>query len=173
MVVDVRLARGLAVLTHDGADRQELAKAWRVGSCQRRHSATDGALAEMMSARDGAPGIVKWQGLAYPRSVMSDSHPIMNKYMLLHFGFEKPTPDIMEAWGKWFAEIADRTVENGGLRSGREISKDGAKDLGWDMESITGYTIITAQSLEEAEEIASGNPFISGIRVYEVMSHGG
>ena len=97
----------------------------------------------------------------------------MNKYMLLHFGFEKPTPEIMEAWRKWFAEIADRTVENGGVRSGREISKDGVKDLRWDLESITGYTIITAQSLEEAEEIASGNPFISSIRVYEVTSHGG
>lgn len=97
----------------------------------------------------------------------------MNKYMLLHFGFEKPTPEIMEAWGKWFAQIADRTVENGGLRSGREISKDGAMDLGWDLESITGYTIITAESPEEAEEIARGNPFIASIRVYEVMSHGG
>lgn len=23
----------------------------------------------------------------------------MKKFMLLHFGFEKPTPEIMEAWG--------------------------------------------------------------------------
>jgi hypothetical protein len=98
---------------------------------------------------------------------------LMKKYMLLHFGFEKPTPEIMEAWGKWFAEVADRTVENGGLRDGREISKGGTKELGWDMESITGYTIIHAESLEEAEAIARGNPFIASIRVYEVMSHPG
>jgi len=25
----------------------------------------------------------------------------------LHFGFEKPTPEIMEAWGKRFESIAD------------------------------------------------------------------
>ena len=95
----------------------------------------------------------------------------MKKYMLIHVGFEKPTPEIMEAWGKWFAEVADRTVENAGLRSGREISKSGNRDLPWDMESITGYTIIEAESLEEAEKIAQGNPYIASIRVYEIMSH--
>jgi len=95
----------------------------------------------------------------------------MKKYMLLHIGFEKPTPEIMEAWGKWFAQIADRAVENAGLRSAREISKSGTKDLPWGMESITGYTIINAESLEEAEEIAQRNPYIASIRVYEVMSH--
>ena len=97
----------------------------------------------------------------------------MHKYMLLHFGFEKPTPEIMEAWGNWFAEVADTTVENGGLRSGREISKSGTADLAWDTESITGYTIIEAGSLEEAEKIAQGNPYIASIRVYEIMSHSG
>jgi len=41
------------------------------------------------------------------------------------------------------------------------------------MDSITGYNIITAESLDEAEEIAQGNPFIASIRVYEIRSHGG
>ena len=26
----------------------------------------------------------------------------VNKYMFLHYGFEKPTPEIMDAWGQWF-----------------------------------------------------------------------
>jgi hypothetical protein len=94
----------------------------------------------------------------------------MKKYMLLHFGFEKPTPEIMGAWGKWFEAVADRTVENGGFHGGaREISKSGSKDLPMGMDSITGYTVIHAESLEEAEKIAQDNPFIASIRVYEVM----
>jgi hypothetical protein len=94
----------------------------------------------------------------------------MKKYMLLHFGFEKPTPEIMSAWGKWFEAVADRTVENGGFHGGaREISKSGSKDLPMGMDSITGYTIIQAENLEEAEQLAQGNPFIASIRVYEVM----
>lgn len=97
----------------------------------------------------------------------------MKKYLLLHFGFEKPTPEIMKAWGEWFEKIADRTLENGGLRAAREISKSGTKDLPWGMESITGYTIIHAESLDEAEEIARDNPFIASIRVYEIMSQPG
>lgn len=88
--------------------------------------------------------------------------------MLLHFGFEKPTPEIMEAWGAWFESIADRTVDQGGFSGGREISSTGTRDLPWGMESITGYNIIEAESLDEAEKIAKGNPFIASIRVYEL-----
>ena len=95
----------------------------------------------------------------------------MKKYMLLHFGFEKPTPEIMAAWGSWFESIADKSVENCGFHGGaREISHSGTEDLPMGMESITGYSIINAESLDEAEKIAQGNPFIASIRVYEIMT---
>ncbi len=95
----------------------------------------------------------------------------MKKYMLLHFGFEKPTPEIMAAWGSWFESIADKSLENGGFHGGaREISHSGTEDLPMGMESITGYSIINAERLEEAEKIAQGNPFIASIRVYEIMT---
>ena len=35
----------------------------------------------------------------------------MKKFMFLHFGFEKPTPEIMEAWMAWFESIADKQVD--------------------------------------------------------------
>lgn len=92
----------------------------------------------------------------------------MKKFMLLHLGFEKPTPEIMAAWGKWFESIDERTVEHGGFRGAREISHDGTTELPMSMESITGYSIIEAESLDEAEEIARDNPFIASIRVYEI-----
>lgn len=92
----------------------------------------------------------------------------MKKFMLLHYGFEQPTPEIMAAWGKWFESISDKQVDQGGFKGGREISKSGIKDLPWDMESITGYNIIEAEDLDAAMKIAQGNPFISSIRVYEL-----
>ena len=68
----------------------------------------------------------------------------MKRFMLLYFGFEKPTPS---AWGKWFESVADKTVEHGGLHgSVREIPHSGTKDLPMGMESITGYSIINAES---------------------------
>ena len=67
--------------------------------------------------------------------------------------------------------VADRSVENGGFHGGaREITRDGARDLPMDMECITGYSIINAESLDEAEEVARANPFIAGIRVYEISA---
>lgn len=94
----------------------------------------------------------------------------MKKFMLLHFGFEEPTPEIMDAWGEWFESIADRTVDQGGFSAAREISGTGTKPLPMGIESITGYNIIEAESLDEAEKIAKNNPFIASIRVYEIRS---
>ena len=92
----------------------------------------------------------------------------MQKFMLMHIGFENPTTEIMKAWGAWFESIADKQVDQGGFSGGREISKTGTKDLPWGLDSITGYNVIEAESLDAAEEIAKGNPYIASIRVYEI-----
>ncbi len=42
----------------------------------------------------------------------------MKKFVLLHYGFEKPTPEIMAAWGKWFQSMKDRIIDMGGHFSG-------------------------------------------------------
>jgi hypothetical protein len=95
----------------------------------------------------------------------------VKKFVLLHYGFEKPTPEIMAAWGKWFESMKDRIIDMGGhFRAGREISKAGTKDLTLGLDSITGFTIVSADSIDDAEKIAQSNPYISSIRVYEVMS---
>jgi hypothetical protein len=95
----------------------------------------------------------------------------MKTFVLLHYGFEKPTQEIMSAWGKWFEAIKDNIIDLGGHFSrGREISKSGTRELPLGLESITGFTIVNADSLDDAEKMAQGNPFISSIRVYEVMS---
>ena len=93
----------------------------------------------------------------------------MKKFVLLMYGFERPTPEIMEAWGKWFELIKDRIVEKAHFPRGREISREGTKDLPLDLDAITGYCIVQAESLDEAEQLAKENPFITSIRVYEVM----
>ena len=37
-------------------------------------------------------------------------------------------------------------------------------------DGVTGYSIINAESLDDAEKIAQDNPFIASIRVYEIMA---
>lgn len=94
----------------------------------------------------------------------------MNKYVFLTYGFEKPTPEIMAAWGKWFESIKDNIVEKGHFPRGKEISDAGTTDLPLSADSITGFMIVTAESFDDAMKLAEGNPYISSIRVYEVMS---
>lgn len=92
----------------------------------------------------------------------------MKQFMILHVGFEMPTPQIMEKWNQWFEDTKDCTVDMGGFMSGKEITKEGRQDLPMDLSCLTGYSIIEASSLEEAEAIAAKNPFITAIRVYEI-----
>jgi hypothetical protein len=94
----------------------------------------------------------------------------MKKFMVLHVGFVPPTPEIMQAWERWFESIADVQVDRGGFSAGREISGEGVVDLPWDMDSITGYNIIEAEDLDAAVKIAQENPYIASIRVYEIRS---
>ncbi len=81
-----------------------------------------------------------------------------------------PPPEIMGAWNKWFESIADKVVDQGGFSGRREISDAGTKGLPRGMESITGYNIINAESLDEAVQIAQSNPYIASVRVYEMRS---
>jgi hypothetical protein len=54
--------------------------------------------------------------------------------------------------------------------AGREITHTGSEELPLGMESITGYSIINAANIAEAEEIAQGCPIVKSIRVYDTMS---
>jgi len=95
----------------------------------------------------------------------------MKKFVFLTYGYETPTQEIMEAWGKWFASIGDKLVDGGSpLGPGREITHTGTKELPHDLGAITGYTMINADNMDEAVKIAKTCPIITSIRVYEAMS---
>lgn len=94
----------------------------------------------------------------------------MKKFVLMSVGFEMPTPQVQQAWMSWFGSIADRMVDSGSpLGPGREVTKNGTKELGHGLDAVTGYTVIKAESLDEAEAIAKTCPIVTGMRVYEAM----
>lgn len=91
----------------------------------------------------------------------------MKNYMILHYGFEQPTSEEMKAWKQWFESISDIQIDKGGLRGGREITPSETKELPFGKNSITGYTIIQAENLDEAVKIAKGCPIVDSTKVYE------
>ena len=92
----------------------------------------------------------------------------MKNYLILHYGFEMPSEEDMAKWNAWFASIADVQVGQNGLMNGNQISVDGVKELPFGKESLTGYTLIQATSLEAATEIAKKCPIVLNTQVYEV-----
>ena len=95
----------------------------------------------------------------------------MKKFVFLYYGFEPPTQEIQEAWSNWFASIGDKMVDSGNpFGSGREITHNGTKELSLDKAAITGYSIINADNIDEAEKIAKECPIVTSIRVYEAVS---
>jgi hypothetical protein len=36
----------------------------------------------------------------------TNNRGMVKKFMLSHYGFERPTPETMEAWQEWFQSIA-------------------------------------------------------------------
>ena len=97
----------------------------------------------------------------------------MAKYMLLHVGFEQPTPEIMTAWKEWFESVDDKAVGHGGFMRGRRITDVGVEPIEMGLDATTGYSIIEAENMDEAISIAKRNPFITAINVYEIREHGG
>src|SRR6201988_2669254 len=97
----------------------------------------------------------------------------MKKFVIFHYGFEMPTPEIMEGWSKWFASLGDKMVDPGSpLGPGREISPSGTKELPVGKDSLTGYTVINEKTLDKPETISKAFPMITIERVYESKSIG-
>ena len=93
------------------------------------------------------------------------------KFYFLFIGFIPPTPEIMQSWMQWFKSVEDKAADMGNmLGQGREITKNGTKELPMDLDSVTGYMIFNAENIDEAEKIAKSCPMITSVKIYEVMS---
>ncbi len=93
----------------------------------------------------------------------------MKKFIFLYKGFEQPTPEIGKAWMDWFATVGDKMVDSGQpFANGAEVTKAGTSDLPMGLDVLTGYSIISAETRQEALELAKTNPMITSVVVYEL-----
>jgi hypothetical protein len=97
---------------------------------------------------------------------------IMKKFVLLYLGTrdQAPTEEGMAAWGEWFASLGDAVVDAGNpFGAGREVSANGTTELPIDADGVTGYTLINANDIDEAEKIALSHPVVPNIQVFEAV----
>lgn len=109
-----------------------------------------------------------------------------NSYLLLFQGGRMPegdeeTKQVMGAWESWMGRYHDKITDPGNpfTPAGKTITADGTVKDGHSVSGLGGYTVIKADSLDEAVEIAKGCPVLLGgatISVHEtfdVMSMAG
>lgn len=90
----------------------------------------------------------------------------MANFLLTFYGGSMPESQeegakVMQAWTDWFGKLGDTLVDGGNpISSSRAISPDGSV-----MDATSGpsgYSIIKADSLDAAVEVAKGCPVLAG-----------
>jgi hypothetical protein len=70
----------------------------------------------------------------------------------------------MQAWGNWFGQLGSALVDGGNPTTGqaRTIASNGTISDGSALGMASGYSVIQANSLDEAVEKAKGCPVLQG-----------
>ena len=103
----------------------------------------------------------------------------MTNYVLVYSGGGAPESEaeqakVMAAWGAWMSGLGDALVDGGNPFGGvKNIQSDGSVSEGpIGNTPASGYSIISADSLDAAVEMAKGCPILEGngqISVYETF----
>jgi hypothetical protein len=88
-------------------------------------------------------------------------------------GSDAERKKVMDAWGAWFGRLGEGIVDMGNpfTQEAKTISKGGSVHDGADGTRATGYSILKADSIQAAAELAKGCPVLESgakITVYEI-----
>jgi hypothetical protein len=101
----------------------------------------------------------------------------MANYVLVYKGGggmaenEAARAQIMAEWGRWFGALGDRLVDGGNpFGPSATLADGGVSQTG--SSGLTGYSIIKADTLQDATEAAKGCPVLAAggsVEVYETF----
>lgn len=101
----------------------------------------------------------------------------MPNYVLAYTGGSEPQSDeqmkaVMDAWTGWFGRLGDAVVDGGNpFGPSKSIAPDGSVSDGG-ASSLTGYSVLRADSLDAATALAKDCPQLSSggsVEVYETF----
>jgi hypothetical protein len=102
---------------------------------------------------------------------------MVKKFLLVYYGGKmesdpKKAQEMTGAWMKWFQDMGAAVVDSGAPTTpGKTVSGKTAKK-GVTGDPVTGYSILQAENLDRAVEMAKKSPHIAAegqIAVYELM----
>ena len=100
----------------------------------------------------------------------------MAKFVYLYTGGQMAeTPEAqqaaMQAWGEWFGTLGDVVLDMGNAFTASATLSDGGASAGG-TSRIGGYSVISAESLDDATSLAKGCPVLvdgGSVEVYETL----
>ncbi len=103
----------------------------------------------------------------------------MTNYLLAYTG-DATTPDseeagqaVMAAWGAWFTDLGPAVVDPGNpTDASRTVGSDGSATDG-NSSGISGYSVVSADSIDAASEIAKGCPHLAAggkVEVHQIFN---
>jgi hypothetical protein len=82
-----------------------------------------------------------------------------------------PSEESLQAWGKWFDTLSDNLVDGGNPVTPEKATLAGGNVL-HERDTVVGYSVVKAASLDEAVALAKGSPLADApgceVRVYEL-----
>jgi hypothetical protein len=102
----------------------------------------------------------------------------MTKFVLVYTGGGMPESEeeqasVMAAWGAWYEELGAAIVDGGNpFGASKQVTKNGVNDGPASSPPATGYTIISADSLDAAVAKVKGHPHVNyggQVSVYETF----
>lgn len=97
----------------------------------------------------------------------------MANYVLVYHGgamaeAEAAQAEVMRAWTDWFTKLGPAVVDGGNPASRtKRIAADGS--VSDDPAGPSGYSIVSAGSIDEAVEVAKGCPVLKGGSTIQVV----
>lgn len=97
----------------------------------------------------------------------------MGKYVFIYHGGGNGNDGTMEDWVNWFTTLGDKVIDPGNPfnTGGQAVHKGGVMPVEGTV--ATGYTVVKADSMEEATEMAKGCPLVgaddAAVAVYEAL----
>jgi hypothetical protein len=91
----------------------------------------------------------------------------MAKFVLAYHGGGMPETEaeqaeVMAAWGTWFGGLGESVLDRGSpIVVAKTVSSDGSTRDGGGANPLSGYSLVEADSLESAVEIAKGCPVLA------------
>ncbi|HEX2405495.1 MAG TPA: hypothetical protein VHM29_12415 [Acidimicrobiia bacterium] len=98
----------------------------------------------------------------------------MAKFLFVYHGGSAPESEeegaaVMQAWNEWFGGLGSAVVDQGHpTGASATVGSDGSTAQGGGANPVTGYSIISADSLDEALVFAKDSPQLSSGGTIEV-----